>query len=167
MKKLLILLALLGSLIVTGSAFAAQAQWPGRDYARVKLWNGSDCGANSGCQFVTRNNRTGDTRVLAIGSLTTVGPQAGGNCTWLFIFPQQTGGCYAGFYFVMNAWTDYWSVYTGDSITAYARQACPTPGAYHYSENKSFFQPHDQYSEWLGTLTIQSGCQTQAAVPVA
>jgi len=168
-KRLLLALGILGTLIIAGNPPAAQAfspTWPGRDYARVKLWTGADCGANSGCQFITRDNVTSQTRIVSVGSLTTNGPQAGGNCTWLYIYPSQSYACYAGFYFVSNAWTDYWSVYEGDSITAYARQPCPTAGAYHYSELKPFYQPHDPSgiaAEWLGTLTIQSGCQTTMA----
>jgi len=163
-KRLLLALGILGTLIIAGNPPAARAGAypPLADMARVKLWTGSDCGSSSGCQLVERNNITNETRVAAIGALNAYTMTKGYAPPYLNAYTVFV----PGHNYSSNAWIGYFEGNQAN-MTMYARQPCPTPGAFHYSGQVSFWEsgnyPGTTAPRDVGTLTIQSGCQTQMA----
>lgn len=131
----------------------------GASYARLKLWNGTDCGSSTGCKFVTIDTTNQNSWIVASGQLTFYQESC------LYVWPNNNIGCYNPPYgFNANAFTMHWDgIADGHVISAYARLTCPT-GGYHFSANKNYTE-HNGDVIWLGDLQLNSGCQTQAPAP--
>lgn len=168
MTRFLIGLLVLGALATAG---AAQAANPAGNvvYTRILYSNGSPCGSGS-CQFISRIGN-GNPWIVSTGSNTVYSIPVGFHFyAWPSTDPTVCGLRPCDF--AANAFTGHWlpivfPMPPTQTVSFYARQACPTPGAYHYSQTKTWYMDatDNNYVHWLGTLTLGQGCQTQASVP--
>ena len=148
-----VLLVLATSALAMIAASTASAVELPLTNAKVTYSNGSPCGSGSTCELIVQDVNHG-----LCNQDVYVNQDAG---SYLF-----TGISYpAGNTHVSNVtitvniqlgYCDFWQ--TGDSINAWARQACPG-GGYHFASTHSWtLNTNNEW--WAGTLQLGSGCQT-------
>jgi hypothetical protein len=126
-------------------------------YGRVTLSNGSVCPSSS-CQIIVANHRLGvQPLVVATGVLRTYF-----GCVYAYPFGNlwhcYDGGAPANAFAsaprpVGGNWRD------GDTVSVYARQACPVGGGYHFSPTHQY-QWHAGLPWYGGTFQLGTTCQT-------